>query len=94
MIGNDIPSLVRTAKFLQQLPVTAIDLNLGCPAPIVYRKCAGGGLLRYDAGRGIWLDAGEPLLRAEDLLGAIDAAQQGGTATATVTSSRTRSSRS
>ena len=46
MIGNDIPSLVRTARFLQQLPVAAIDLNLGCPAPIVYRKCAGGGLLR------------------------------------------------
>ena len=38
MIGNDIPSLIRTAKFLQQLPVSAIDLNLGCPAPIVYRK--------------------------------------------------------
>ncbi len=49
MIGNDIPSLVRTAKFLQQLPVAAIDLNLGCPAPIVYRKCAGGGLLREPA---------------------------------------------
>ncbi len=46
MIGNDIPSLVRTAKELQRLPVVAIDLNLGCPAPIVYKKCAGGGLLR------------------------------------------------
>ncbi len=46
MIGNDIPSLVRTAKILQQLPVAAIDLNLGCPAPIVYKKRAGGGLLR------------------------------------------------
>jgi tRNA-dihydrouridine synthase B len=46
MIGNDIQELVRTAKFLQQFPVAAIDLNLGCPAPIVYRKCAGGGLLR------------------------------------------------
>ena len=46
MIGNDIPSLVRTATILQQFPVAAIDLNLGCPAPIVYRKCAGGGLLR------------------------------------------------
>ena len=46
MIGNDIPSLVRTAKELQNHPVAAIDLNLGCPAPIVYRKCAGGGLLR------------------------------------------------
>ena len=46
MIGNDIPALVRTAKLLQKHPVAAIDLNLGCPAPIVYRKCAGGGLLR------------------------------------------------
>lgn len=46
LIGNDIPALVRTAKLLQQYPIAAIDLNLGCPAPIVYRKCAGGGLLR------------------------------------------------
>ncbi len=46
MIGNDIPALVRTARELQKYPVAAIDLNLGCPAPIVYRKCAGGGLLR------------------------------------------------
>src|SRR5262249_40364826 len=46
MIGNDIPSLVRTARELQQYPITAVDLNLGCPAPVVYRKCAGGGLLR------------------------------------------------
>ncbi len=46
MIGNDIPSLVRSAKELMQHPVAAIDLNLGCPAPIVYKKCAGGGLLR------------------------------------------------
>jgi tRNA-dihydrouridine synthase len=46
MIGNDIPALIRTAKLLEQLPIAAIDLNLGCPAPIVYRKCAGGGLLR------------------------------------------------
>src|SRR5271169_2214027 len=46
MIGNDIPALVRNARELQQYPVAAIDLNLGCPAPVVYRKCAGGGLLR------------------------------------------------
>ena len=46
MIGNDIPSLVRTAQELSRQPVAAIDLNLGCPAPVVYRKCAGGGLLR------------------------------------------------
>jgi tRNA-dihydrouridine synthase B len=46
MIGNDIPSLVRTARELQEYPIAAVDLNLGCPAPVVYRKCAGGGLLR------------------------------------------------
>ena len=46
LIGNDIPALVRTAKELQNYPIAAIDQNLGCPAPIVYRKCAGGGLLR------------------------------------------------
>lgn len=46
MIGNDVPSLVRGARELQQHAVAAIDLNLGCPAPVVYRKCAGGGLLR------------------------------------------------
>jgi tRNA-dihydrouridine synthase B len=46
MIGNDVPALVRTARELQKYAVAAIELNLGCPAPIVYRKCAGGGLLR------------------------------------------------
>ena len=46
MIGNDVPSLVRSAKQLMTHPVAGIDLNLGCPAPVVYRKCAGGGLLR------------------------------------------------
>ena len=46
IIGNDIPALVRTARELQQYPVAAVDLNLGCPAPVVYRKGAGGGLLR------------------------------------------------
>ena len=46
MIGNDIPSLVRTARELQEYNIAAVDLNLGCPAPVVYRKCAGGGLLR------------------------------------------------
>ncbi len=49
MIGNDIPALIRIARELQQYPVAAVDLNLGCPAPVVYRKCAGGGLLRDPA---------------------------------------------
>lgn len=49
MIGNDVTELVRTARELQNYPVAAVDLNLGCPAPVVYRKCAGGGLLRDPA---------------------------------------------
>jgi tRNA-dihydrouridine synthase B len=49
MIGNDIPALVRTARELQEYPVAAVDLNLGCPASVVYRKGAGGGLLREPA---------------------------------------------
>lgn len=46
MIGSDVESLVRVAKELSGYPVAGIDLNLGCPAPIVCRKSAGGGLLR------------------------------------------------
>jgi tRNA-dihydrouridine synthase B len=46
MIGEDIPALVRTAHELQQFPIAGIDLNLGCPAPIVCRKNVAGGLLR------------------------------------------------
>jgi tRNA-dihydrouridine synthase len=46
MIGRDIHALIRTAGWLEQHPVAGIDLNLGCPAPIVCSKQAGGGLLR------------------------------------------------
>jgi tRNA-dihydrouridine synthase len=49
IIGNDAEWMVRTARALERHPVAAIDLNLGCPAPVVYRKCAGGGLLRDPA---------------------------------------------
>lgn len=67
MIGNDIDALVRSAKELQQLPIVAVDLNLGCPAPVVYRKCAGGGLLRepkrVDAILGALRDAIQPPCR-------------------------------
>jgi tRNA-dihydrouridine synthase C len=47
MIGCDIQELTRTARELMQFPVAGVDLNLGCPAPVVYRKNAGGGLLRF-----------------------------------------------
>ena len=46
MIGQDISALVRCAKELLAYPVAGVDLNLGCPAPVVCRKDAGGGLLR------------------------------------------------
>ena len=46
IIGNDPGWMVKTARRLESYPVAAVDLNLGCPAPVVYRKCAGGGLLR------------------------------------------------
>ncbi len=46
MIGEDIPHMVRTAADLARHPIAGIDLNLGCPAPKVYKKNVGGGLLR------------------------------------------------
>jgi tRNA-dihydrouridine synthase B len=46
LIGEDLEHVTRFAKELQQYPVAGIDLNLGCPAPRVYRKNVGGGLLR------------------------------------------------
>ena len=46
MIGRDLDSLIRSARELAKYSIAGIDLNLGCPAPIVCRKDAGGGLLR------------------------------------------------
>ena len=46
LIGEDPVAMVRTCHELQQYPIAGIDLNLGCPAPKVYRKNVGGGLLR------------------------------------------------
>lgn len=46
MIGESIPDLIRTAKELKNYPIAGVDLNLGCPAPRVYKKNVGGGLLR------------------------------------------------
>jgi tRNA-dihydrouridine synthase len=47
MIGQDIAALRRTAVELQRRAIAGVDLNLGCPAPIVCKKDAGGGLLRH-----------------------------------------------
>lgn len=49
LIGEDLFHLERTVKDLLRHPVAGIDLNLGCPAPKVYKKNVGGGLLREPA---------------------------------------------
>jgi tRNA-dihydrouridine synthase B len=46
LIGESIPDLIRVAKELSQYAIAGIDLNMGCPAPRIYRKNVGGGLLR------------------------------------------------
>jgi tRNA-dihydrouridine synthase B len=64
LIGEDIAHLTRTADELQRHAVAGIDLNLGCPAPKVYKKNVGGGLLREPA-------------RIDEILGALRAAVPG-----------------
>ena len=46
LIGENLADLRRVAREVNSFPVAGIDLNLGCPAPRVYRKNVGGGLLR------------------------------------------------
>jgi tRNA-dihydrouridine synthase C len=47
MIGNDPEHLVRSAILIQeQSNCSGIDVNLGCPAPKVCGKAAGGALLK------------------------------------------------
>jgi tRNA-dihydrouridine synthase B len=46
LIGESVPDLQRAVRDLLRLPVAGIDLNLGCPAPKIYRKNVGGGLHR------------------------------------------------
>lgn len=46
LIGERPDDLRRTVRDLIAHPVAGIDLNMGCPAPKVYKKNVGGGLLR------------------------------------------------
>ena len=64
LIGNNIADLERTVSALLRHPIAGIDLNLGCPVPKVYKKNAGGGLLREPA-------------RIDEILGALRAAIPG-----------------
>lgn len=49
LIGEHVSDMVRTVKELLPYPVAGIDLNMGCPAPKIYKKNVGGGLLRDPA---------------------------------------------
>lgn len=64
LIGEDSLHLNRTVELLLRHPVAGIDLNLGCPAPKVYKKNVGGGLLRDPA-------------RVDEILAALRAATPG-----------------
>ena len=46
LIGENLEDMGRTVEELQKYPIAGIDLNFGCPAPRVYKKNVGGGLLR------------------------------------------------
>ena len=46
VIGEDLLQLQRTVEELQRYPIAGVDLNMGCPAPKIYKKNVGGGLLR------------------------------------------------
>jgi tRNA-dihydrouridine synthase len=64
LIGEDPGHMIRTVRELLKLPVAGIDLNMGCPAPKIYKKNVGGGLLRDPA-------------KVDELLGALRAAVPG-----------------
>lgn len=46
LIGESLSNLKRIVKELLKYPIAGIDLNMGCPAPKIYKKNVGGGLLR------------------------------------------------
>ena len=66
LIGESLPDLERTVQTIEseQLPVAGIDLNMGCPAPKVYKKNVGGGLLRQPS-------------KVDEILGCLRAAVKG-----------------
>ena len=46
LVGQEPEHLVRDALNLMNHACAGVDLNMGCPAPIVCRRGAGGGMLR------------------------------------------------
>ncbi len=46
LAGSEVEALQRDARRLLELPIAGINLNAGCPAPLVNRHGAGAALLR------------------------------------------------
>ncbi len=46
LAGSDPSALLRDCEQLLRYPIAGIDLNAGCPSPLVNRNLAGAGLLR------------------------------------------------
>lgn len=46
LAGSSASSLLRDAESLMQLPIVGINLNVGCPSPLVNRHGAGAALLQ------------------------------------------------
>ena len=49
LLGESINEIVRVCRLLQGHSIAGIDLNMGCPAPRVFKKNVGGGLLKDPA---------------------------------------------
>ena len=46
LMGNDSSALAASVHTLEKYPIAGIDFNVGCPIPKIFKKQAGGGLLR------------------------------------------------
>lgn len=46
LMGNDPQALTQNIRILETYPIAGIDFNVGCPVPKIFKKQAGGGLLR------------------------------------------------
>lgn len=49
LAGSDAVALIRDSQWLLRQPIAGINLNAGCPSPLVNRHGAGAGLLRTPA---------------------------------------------